>query len=102
MNFSFRWCTLQKWNRLTNIVCVILDGLGADELERSELPWISANLEMMEVCVTCVLAKEPYEWPCKVDQIIFIMEITLVKIKRPTLEYRKRQLNKAIKILPRC
>jgi len=44
-----RWCTLQKWNRLTNIVCVILDGLSAGELERSELPWISANLEMMEV-----------------------------------------------------
>eukprot|EP00088_Acartia_fossae_P023898 TRINITY_DN24874_c0_g1_i1.p1 TRINITY_DN24874_c0_g1~~TRINITY_DN24874_c0_g1_i1.p1 ORF type:complete len:615 (+),score=100.32 TRINITY_DN24874_c0_g1_i1:33-1877(+) len=46
-----RWCLIQKWNRLSNIVCVILDGLGVNELEenKEKFPWISASLEMMEV-----------------------------------------------------
>ncbi|XP_023330635.1 uncharacterized exonuclease C637.09 isoform X2 [Eurytemora carolleeae] len=46
-----RWCTLLKWNRLTNVVCLVLDGLGTNFLEtrKDELPWITSKFNFLEV-----------------------------------------------------
>ena len=42
---------MEKWNRLSNIVCVVVEGLGVNQLEehKEELGWMHEKLEMMEV-----------------------------------------------------
>jgi len=49
--YPHRWCTMEKWNRLSNIVCVVVEGLGVNQLEehKEELGWMHEKLEMMEV-----------------------------------------------------
>lgn len=46
-----RWCTLEKWNRLSNVVCVILEGVGTQEVAEngSELSWLAATMPLLEV-----------------------------------------------------
>jgi len=39
-----RWCTMQKWNRLTNIICLVLDGVGLDDFTSSPPPWMVKHL----------------------------------------------------------
>jgi len=39
-----RWCTMQKWNRLTNILCLVLDGVGLDDFTSSPPSWMTNHL----------------------------------------------------------
>jgi len=51
---AHRWCTLEKWKQLTNIVCVVVEGVGVNmleeggELESSTSKWIN-SFEPLEV-----------------------------------------------------
>jgi hypothetical protein len=48
-----RWCSLLNWRRLTNIVCLVIDGVGINEItqNKSKFPWISSNLgdDLLEI-----------------------------------------------------
>lgn len=50
-----RWCTLDKWKQLTNMVCIVVEGVGVSileeegETESSTSKWIKSKFEPLEV-----------------------------------------------------
>eukprot|EP00088_Acartia_fossae_P015009 TRINITY_DN1811_c0_g1_i13.p1 TRINITY_DN1811_c0_g1~~TRINITY_DN1811_c0_g1_i13.p1 ORF type:complete len:671 (-),score=163.23 TRINITY_DN1811_c0_g1_i13:344-2356(-) len=46
-----RWCCLPKWNRLTNVVCLVIEGVGTTQMEQflSKPQWKESNLQFLEV-----------------------------------------------------
>ena len=50
-----RWATLLKWNRLSNVVVLVLEGVGLDDYQAhfSEIGWIrKQKVELVEVMST--------------------------------------------------
>ena len=31
-SFFCRWCSLERWNRVSHVVCLVLEDLGADDI----------------------------------------------------------------------